>query len=192
MRENPTIGTKPTWLRHKIQFEHLQKKLVIESRLTYMAAAGGTTRTMATRRSLHGNAEVACSFGEVRFLSVGIHASARVVLDTTNNNANAAGSILNAVTDLDFGSAPSLLNGGYAFAISEQYHLVPETSAAVFQLLQLPQITEPSRRKRHVDPLVDYTKSLLLAFDDYMNAMLVKANWREAATIEEKKRILEV
>ena len=59
-------------------------------------------------------------------------------------------------------------------------------SPAVLELLQLPQIPEPRRRKRRVDLLVDYTKSLLLTSEDYVNAMQMKGSSYETRCLQKQ------
>ena len=66
------------------------------------------------------------------------------------------------------------------------------SSSRLQGLLALPRIPTKRPRKKYQDPIIDYSKSLLLTSEDYLNAMQEKAEKREAVRREAEQRRTEM
>ena len=68
----------------------------------------------------------------------------------------------------------------------------PPIARGIERFLQLPEIpVQPRRRRSQEEPLVDYSKSILVTSEEYMNAMELKAERKEQARKEAERRKLE-
>jgi hypothetical protein len=89
------------------------------------------------------------------------------------------------------------LRGGSSNANSENdasMDDLPESSQAgerqTSRLLEFPRVGPPHKLKRHGEPLIDYSKSIILTCEGYMNMMQEKAaQKKEIATKKEERRL---
>ena len=88
------------------------------------------------------------------------------------------------------GPNSEVLAKGFSPSADACCNIGPSTSLS--HLLQLPEILVPLVRRSSIEPLVDYSKSIIMIGDDYFKAMDEKAARKESIEKDKELRKREV